>query len=154
MRIIYSLKVVDNQVYIHFGYARQNEPNLIIGSDSRLVSFTYQNEFQTIAIQSFGPRDSGLEFAPYHCSDGVQSGDETDLDCGGSCTSCRALNEAAVAMSIKTYYDLEGQWEGIYLIHSIPVLVWIQGQIAALYAYADVNNPNQIEGYDSRVFDP
>ena len=37
----------------------------------------------------FGCNDSGdEEDYPPHCSDFVNSGDETDVDCGGSCESC------------------------------------------------------------------
>ncbi len=35
--------------------------------------------------------------APAHCCNGVQDGDETDIDCGGSCISCSALNRPIIS---------------------------------------------------------
>ena len=118
------------------------------------MTFNYQTTSRTVSILSFGAQNSGVEFAPYHCNDGLMTEDETGIDCGGNCNACDHPNEANLAMAIKTYYDIEGEWAGIYLIHSIPILVWEQGRVSALYAYASVSNPDQILGYDSRVFVP
>ncbi len=35
--------------------------------------------------------------APAHCCNGVQDGDETDIDCGGSCISCSAFNRPIIS---------------------------------------------------------
>jgi hypothetical protein len=48
--------------------------------------------------------DTGTTAAPPSCSDGVQNGDETDLDCGGPCAPCEAplgchLNSDCVSMA-------------------------------------------------------
>ena len=152
MRSIEQLKINGNQAYIHYGFATTLNPDLIAGYDSREVSFTYQVQSQTVSIISWGGFESGLGFAPFHCSDGQLSGSETEVDCGGVCTPCRQLNEAKIAMSIKTFYDLEGPWANRYLVHSIPWMVWQETGVSALYGYSDVGTPNLLEGYDSRIF--
>lgn len=37
-----------------------------------------------------------LTLAPAHCCNGVQDGDETGVDCGGSCISCEAYNRPII----------------------------------------------------------
>lgn len=41
------------------------------------------------------------------CSDGVQNGDETGIDCGGSCAPCSSLPEVDLTLVVATAYEFD-----------------------------------------------
>jgi len=47
------------------------------------------------AVNSITPK---LDAIPDHCFDSVQNEDETDVDCGGSCSTCPTLSKCSVNM--------------------------------------------------------
>ena len=149
---IYQLKVVDDIAYIHYGFASIAAPLVIIGQDARRVQF--EQDGLGLNIIEFGGFESAVDVTPYHCHDQRLTGDEIELDCGGSCAPCHTLNEAAIALQIKRYYDHMGEWAGRYIINTIPVLVWSAGQVTALYGYGTLENPREVLGYDTRTFLP
>jgi hypothetical protein len=149
---IYQLKVVGDIAYVHYGFASTEAPLVIIGQDARRIQF--EQDGLALNIIEFGGFESGVDVTPYHCHDHRLTGDEVELDCGGSCAPCHTLNEAAIALQIKRYYDHMGEWAGRYILNTIPTLVWDAGEVSALYGYGTSYNPREILGYDTRTFLP
>ena len=97
---------------------------------------------------------SAETLAPLSCQDGVQNGDELDVDCGGSCFDCGLTGDAEAAIKVKLFYDLYGVWSGTYLIGAIYNLVWAGDTAIVHYGYANPGDVNTVVGQDSRTYFP
>ncbi len=150
MKKIYQFIRQDQTITVHYGYARNDDPTIEAGQDSR--TFTIDMLGQIIA---HGEHLSGEIQAPLTCADGILNNDETMLDCGGSCMPCNSLNLANIGLQIKNYYDLEGPWAGTYKLGDLVMINFVENtsSIDALYGYINPAEPTNILGYDSRRFE-
>ena len=84
----------------------------------------------TIAVSSCS--DDDAEDAPT-CTDGIQNGDETGVDCGGSCDPC--------------VIGIVGEWQSSGT-NVAPLLVDLQG-VDSIYARFNEDNTYLVESYDT-----
>lgn len=69
----------------------------VVGSSNQgnlVINYPLQQRFADVDIELLqtSSESTSKEQTPSSCSDGIQNGDETDLDCGGSCKSCEPIN--------------------------------------------------------------
>jgi len=147
---VYNLVWSNNVAYMHYGYASPSAPETVLGQDSRVFTFDFNG---TPAVIAMGGYLSGDSLAPTTCRDGSFDGDETAVDCGGSCRLCGEIGEAEAAIVAKNYYDLDGSWAGTYVVGAIYNFAWSGDTAHVHYGFADPSAPETILGQDSRTFD-
>ena len=60
-----------------------------------VINYPHQQRYADVSIELLqtSSESTSKEEVQSTCSDGIQNGDETGLDCGGSCNSCDSINE-------------------------------------------------------------
>lgn len=71
------------------------------------LNFDVQNILNPVLKYSQSSWQPTTEALPAHCSNCVQDGDETGIDCGGSCQPCGMADE----LVLNTYADIYGRTE-------------------------------------------
>ena len=94
---------------------------------------------------------SGLVGAPLTCVDGMLTGGETLIDCGGECGSCDEIAMETIAVRVATYYQAD-MFSGVYVMKAIHQIRRQFNIIYVHYSYASTNQPDDDLGQDTRLF--
>ncbi|WKZ24952.1 MAG: Ig-like domain-containing protein [Patescibacteria group bacterium] len=95
----YGVSHIDFYVNEEFLDRRQNDSNPFVGSPfntSAIWNSTGYEVGQVVGLKvtaydldnNTGTAEEFISLSPSHCCNGIQDGDETGIDCGGSCLAC------------------------------------------------------------------